>query len=113
MPWIKQEDCTRCGICIDICPTDAITMEEEGALIDMDLCIRCGECHEVCPIDAVRHDSERIPEEVEENIRWTMNLMKYYKTDQEIKEFIERIEKHFMKEKRVAELTLERLSSMK
>jgi len=113
MPWIKQEDCTRCGICIDECPVDAIVMEDAGARIIDDECIRCGKCHDVCVVDAVKHDSERIPQDVEENMRWTMNLLKYYSTDAERAEFIERIRKHFMKTKRVAELSLEKLDSIR
>ncbi len=112
MPWVRQEDCTGCGICIDECPVDAILMEDNLARIDMDECIRCGICHEVCPTGAVRHDSERIPQEVEENIKWTNDLMEYYETEEEIEAFIKRIKKHFIKEKRVAELTLERLDSI-
>jgi len=38
--------------------------------------------------------------------------MKNFETEEEIRAFIERIKKHFVKEKRVAELTLERLDSM-
>ena len=112
MPWVKQEDCVGCGICVEECPVDAISMEDEKAKIDMDECIRCGTCHDVCPEDAVRHDSEKIPEEVEANIEWTKGLMKYYKTEEERKGFIARMKKYFNKEKIVMEKTLERLESL-
>ncbi len=112
MPWVLQEDCTNCGICIDECPVHAIEMEDEGARIDNDECIRCGTCHDVCPVGAVRHDSERIPQDVQANIEWTLGLLRNYRTEEERKAFMVRIEKHFKKEMRVAELTLERLNSM-
>ena len=112
MPWVKKEDCVGCGICVDECPVDAIFMEDEKAEINMDLCIRCGICHEVCPQDAVRHDNEKIPQEIEANIEWTKDLMKYYKTKEERERFIERIKRHFKKEKIVMEKTLERLVSI-
>jgi ferredoxin len=112
MPWVRQEDCTLCGICIEECPVDAIAMEDNGAKINNDLCIRCGTCHDVCLVEAVRHDSERIPDEVEDNIRWTRDLLGHYVTDEERKAFLIRMQKHFNKEKRVAELTLERLETL-
>lgn len=114
MPWVKQEDCIGCESCVRECPTDAISMEEEIAGIDMSECIRCGVCHDVCPQDAVRHDSEKIPVEVEENIEWTKDLMdRYYDTKEEKEGFVRRIKKHFKKEKQIAERTLERLESLR
>lgn len=112
MPWVKQQDCVGCGVCIEECPVYAISMEDEKAKIDMDECIRCGTCHDVCPQEAVRHDSEKIPQQVEENIKWTDGLMKHYKTQKEKQGFINRIKKHFNKEKTVIEKTLERLETL-
>lgn len=82
------------------------------AEINVDDCIRCGVCHDVCPQDAVRHDSEKIPQEVEENIEWTKDLLKHYKTREERNAFIQRIIRHFEKEKTVMEKTLERINSL-
>jgi len=112
MPWIKQEDCVGCGICVAECPVDAISIEEEKSEINMEICIRCGICHNVCPVNAVRHDSEKIPQEVEANIEWTKDLLKYYKTKEEREGFIDRIKKHFEKERAVINKTLERLESL-
>ena len=113
MPWIKEEDCIGCGICVNECPANAISLIDEIAEINMDECIRCGICHDVCPQDAVRHDSEKIPQEVEANIEWTKELLKHYKTKEDREAFINRIEKHFMKEQKVMEKTLEWLKSFK
>ena len=112
MPWINEDLCVGCGICVDDCPVDAISMEDEKAKINMEDCIRCSTCHSVCPQEAVRHDSEKIPQEVEKNIEWTKDLLKHYKTKKEREAFIQRIEKHFVKEKKIIEKTLERLNSL-
>ena len=66
MPWVNEEMCVGCGLCVAECPVDAISLQEnDTALINDDGCIRCGHCHDVCPQEAVRHDSEKIPIEVE------------------------------------------------
>jgi len=113
MPWIKQEDCTGCGACVEECPVDAISMDNEKADIDMDNCIRCGKCHGICPQEAVRHDSERIPVEVEANIEKTEELMQHFSSEKERREFLGRMIKHFNKEKIVAERTLEKIKILK
>jgi ferredoxin len=112
VPWISEELCIGCEICIDECCVDAISMEGGIAFIDEDECIRCGICHDICPNDAIRHDGERIPEEVESNLAWVGGLLRheYYSNDRTKQEhLIERLQRHFAKEKAVAEKTMEQL----
>jgi ferredoxin len=109
MPWIEKDRCTGCGICARECPVNAISVKEGKAEIDMGKCIRCGKCHDVCPLNAVKHDSERIPQEVEENLKKTGELMKNFKTREEKKAFLERMKRHFSKERKVAERTIEEI----
>jgi len=116
MPWIRQELCTGCQQCIDECSAGVITMVEELAVIDEDACIRCGVCHDVCPEDAVRHDSERIPEEVESNLKWakTMLAHEYYAGDRvKQRQLVDRLQRFFTKNKKVMEKTIERLGELK
>ncbi len=107
MPWIQQDMCTGCRLCIRICPVDAIALNDEGAAeIDEVECIRCGRCHDVCPRQAVRHDSERVPQEVAENLRWVGRLLEHFDDPQEQSAFMERMVRFFQKEKKVNERTL-------
>ena len=112
MPWIDKEKCTGCTICVKNCPVGAIDIKNEKAEIDMSKCIRCGKCHKICPQDAVRHDSEKIPQEIEENIELTRRLMKHHKTREEKQKFLERMDKHFNKEKIVAEKSLNKIKEI-
>jgi ferredoxin len=46
--------CTGCGLCVDDCPMDAISIDEQNiAMIDAEACIGCGVCTHVCPADAI------------------------------------------------------------
>lgn len=114
MPWINQDLCIGCGICVEECPVDAIAQEaNRKAVIHEEECIRCGKCHDVCPEEAVRHDSERIPQEVQANITWTNELLRHFETAQAQQEFYDRMIRYFTKEKKVAELTIDKLNAMK
>lgn len=113
MPWIDKNKCTGCGICARVCPVNAIAIKEGKADIDDDKCIRCGKCHDVCPQEAVRHDSEKIPVEVEQNLNKTKKLMENFKTEKEKKAFLERMVKYFNKEKIVAEKSIEKIKELK
>jgi ferredoxin len=77
MPWIHSEQCTGCTVCMQNCPADAIGIENHILVIDPSVCIRCGICHDICPQNAVRHDKEKVPENVEQNIRQFIDLQQH------------------------------------
>jgi len=109
MPWINTEMCTGCGVCVDECPVEAISLTDQKAGINDTECIRCGTCHDVCPEEAVRHDGERVPEQVEANLAWTRKLLGHYETPEAKRNLIKRLTKYFGPQKQVAEQTIERL----
>ena len=45
--------CIGCRKCEKICPTDAITVSDDTAFIDVEKCIVCGKCREVCPVSVI------------------------------------------------------------
>lgn len=49
---VIADACTVCGICVDRCPTKAITLGDV-AVIDTDKCIGCGLCVSGCGFDAM------------------------------------------------------------
>jgi uncharacterized Fe-S center protein len=51
-PLVKQNKCTKCEICLSVCPTDAITITERGSVINKS-CIGCASCIETCPQGAI------------------------------------------------------------
>ena len=112
MPWVKQEMCTGCSICVDECPVGAMSIDGGKASINEENCIRCARCHDVCPEKAVRHDSERVPEEIEANLQWTRQLLRHFDSAEEKRGLIERMKRYFTKERKVADQTIARLDQL-
>ena len=50
---INKQHCIQCGKCIQICPQDAIFMEEEKYIIDERKCIGCLKCKDICQTQAI------------------------------------------------------------
>ena len=51
---IDPEACTGCGICVERCPTDAISLNEAGwAQREESACLGCGVCSRFCPQEAI------------------------------------------------------------
>jgi NAD-dependent dihydropyrimidine dehydrogenase PreA subunit len=53
MYLVNEDECTRCGICVDNCPVAAVSIQGRTAIIDQEKCTGCGSCYEVCPQRAV------------------------------------------------------------
>jgi ferredoxin len=45
--------CNQCGICAQVCPSEAIEMKEGAYRIDAEKCIQCWVCVEECPQEAM------------------------------------------------------------
>ena len=52
---VINDDCVSCGACQDVCPENAISMNEV-AVIDQSKCVDCGACIEECPNNAIKLD---------------------------------------------------------
>lgn len=52
-PEVDHERCKRCGICVEACPPQIMTIENNRLMIDDKQCIRCFCCQELCPDGAI------------------------------------------------------------
>jgi len=51
---IDQDACVGCGECVDRCPVDCISQDEDGrAIREKEYCIGCGVCARFCPETAI------------------------------------------------------------
>ena len=55
-PKIHPEKCTGCSLCRNVCPVEAISLDNGCPVFDLGKCIRCFCCHELCPHQAVGLD---------------------------------------------------------
>ena len=49
---IDNDKCTGCGICVDLCPVNAIKIENDKAVVS-DECVECSACVDECPNEAI------------------------------------------------------------
>jgi ferredoxin len=49
---VNADECTACGQCADVCPVDAIKVDDV-AVVDAETCTDCGACIDECPVDAI------------------------------------------------------------
>ena len=52
MPTVNKSECVACGACADVCPQDAILIEEVAVILQ-DKCVDCGACVDECPACAI------------------------------------------------------------
>ena len=50
---VDAEKCTGCESCVDSCPSEAIAMSADKAVIDAGACVDCAVCVDECPVEAI------------------------------------------------------------
>jgi ferredoxin len=61
---VDKERCISCGSCVTLCPVEAITFDQDKAIVfDKEKCVgsTCSACVDACPVRAIKsskHNSE-------------------------------------------------------
>jgi len=61
---VDSATCTGCGICIEKCQLNALSIVDNKAEVNLDRCIGCGNCVALCPEQAIvllKKETEHVP----------------------------------------------------
>jgi NAD-dependent dihydropyrimidine dehydrogenase PreA subunit len=51
---VHPDECVGCETCVPECPVEAISMQDDKAVIDQDACTQCKNCIDICPVEAIK-----------------------------------------------------------
>jgi ferredoxin len=74
---IDKDACTGCEICLDRCQMEAITIEDDIAVLNRDRCIGCGLCVTTCPSEAaslVKKPADQLYDPPENHVEMYMKM---------------------------------------
>jgi ferredoxin len=65
-----EESCTACGTCVDLCQMDALKLEDETLIANLDYCLGCGNCVAQCPSESLslQRNAEYTPPQQRDDI---------------------------------------------
>lgn len=66
---VKKDLCLGCGVCLDTCPRDAISIVSGQAEINQRRCNQCQACIPSCPQDAIVEFAPVSRAELESSVR--------------------------------------------
>ena len=74
---IIRGDCDLCGVCVEECPVEALTLAEDGVKINYDKCIACMNCMDICPNEVYDLNwEEDVPIFIERMMEYSLGAIK-------------------------------------
>ena len=70
--YLDSQKCNGCTTCLKHCPTEAIRIKNNHAVINQERCIDCGECIRVCPNNAKKAKCSKL--EAMDRFKWKIAL---------------------------------------
>jgi ferredoxin len=50
---LNEEECVVCGICVGVCPTEALYLKDWELIFDKEKCVLCENCVRACPVRVI------------------------------------------------------------
>ena len=67
---IEEEKYESCGLCVRLCPMNALEIKDKKVIFNPDCCIGCGVCFHKCPTGAIylkhRHKDQKFLKDLRE-----------------------------------------------
>jgi NAD-dependent dihydropyrimidine dehydrogenase PreA subunit len=77
---IHEKSCRGCHLCLDICPTECFSFDEEtqkAAVAILENCIECLSCAYICPSGAILHNNHHEVKNFYRNIEFSRRMEKF------------------------------------
>ena len=77
---IHDKGCRGCRLCLDVCPTDCFSFDEENhraVVVAVENCIACLSCSYICPAGAIRHAGHHMVKNFYRNIHFSQRMEKF------------------------------------
>ena len=58
---IDSASCIGCGLCVEVCPAQTLSMQDGKAIVSGTYSMGCGHCEAVCPVHAIRVEALEHP----------------------------------------------------
>lgn len=77
---IHDKACRGCRLCLDVCPTDCFSYDEEKQKAEVAVvenCIACLSCAFICPSGAITHKDHHVVKNFYRNIEFSRRMGKF------------------------------------
>ncbi len=77
---IHENSCRGCHLCLDVCPTDCFTYNEESNKAEVAVvenCIACLSCAYICPSGAITHKQHHVVKNFYRNLEFSRRMEKF------------------------------------
>jgi len=77
---IKEKGCRGCRLCLDVCPTECFSFNEESGkaeVAQLANCIGCLSCDYICPSGAITHKNHHVVANFYRNIHFSRRMEKF------------------------------------
>jgi ferredoxin len=77
---IHEKACRGCRLCLDVCPTECFTFNDEtqkAVVAKVGNCIACLSCSYICPSGAISHANHHEVQNFYRNIQFSKRMEKF------------------------------------
>lgn len=77
---IHEKSCRGCHFCLDVCPTECFSFDEDSKKAEVAIlenCIECLSCAYICPSGAISHKNHHVVKNFYRNVEFSSRMEKF------------------------------------